>query len=108
MVKIILFCGSGISSSILAARMRESARKMHIELSVEAHPENGFEKYLNDADAVLLGPQIRYMHDKLKKICAEKRIPVDIISNTDYGMMKAENIINLVLRLIENNQESRI
>ncbi|MVX63241.1 PTS sugar transporter subunit IIB [Clostridium chromiireducens] len=108
MVKIILFCGAGISSSILATRMREAARKMHIELSVEAYPENGFEKYLNDADAVLLGPQVRYLHDKLKKICMEKRIPVDIISNTDYGMMKAENILNLVLRLIDNNKENHI
>ncbi|WP_297426967.1 PTS sugar transporter subunit IIB [Clostridium sp.] len=104
MFKIILFCGTGISSNMLAAKMRELMKKMKINSFVEAYSEIGFEKYLDKADVVLVGPQIRYLFPKFKKACDERGIPIDVISNADYGAINAENVINMALKMIENNK----
>lgn len=67
MKKIALFCSAGMSTSLLVTKMRKAAETKGIEVSIDAFAEATMTKKLEDVDAVLLGPQIKYLFNKAKK-----------------------------------------
>jgi PTS system cellobiose-specific IIB component len=101
MIKIVLFCASGMSTSMLISKIKSAAQTKGIEVSVDAYPEAQMTKYVPGADVVLLGPQIRYALQKAKKICNEKGVPLDVINPQDYGMMKGDKVLEQALKLIK-------
>lgn len=100
MTNIILFCAAGMSTSMLIAKIEKAAKARGLEVKVNAYPESQLNKYVEDADVVLIGPQIRYALAKIKKVCDEKNIPVEPINPQDYGMMNGEKVLDQALRLV--------
>ena len=72
MKRIALFCSAGMSTSLLVTKMQKSAEAKGLDISIDAYPEATMEKELDNVDVVLIGPQIKYLLKKLKKICDEK------------------------------------
>ena len=96
-MNILLVCAAGMSTSLLVNRMNEAAKTKGIEVQIEAHPIGSIEQYGNNADVILLGPQVRY---DLKKIQAEyPEKPVEVINMQDYGMMNGEKVLDHALEL---------
>lgn len=81
----LLVCATGMSTSLLVNRMKETAETKEIEFQIEAHPVGQIEKYGEAADDILLGPQVRYELKNVKKMFLDK--PVEIINMQDYGTM---------------------
>lgn len=63
----LLVCATGMSTSLLVNRMKETAETKEIEFQIEAHPVGQIEKYGEAADVILLGPQVRYELKNVKK-----------------------------------------
>ena len=42
---------------------------------------------------LLLGPQVQYMKNEVKKKTDEAGIPMDVINMMDYGMMKGDKVL---------------
>lgn len=101
MKKIALFCSAGMSTSLLVTKMRKAAETKGIEVSIDAFAEATMTKKLEDVDAVLLGPQIKYLFNKAKKKCDEKGIPIAVINTIDYGMMDGEKVLNQALEMMK-------
>ena len=101
MKRIALFCSAGMSTSLLVTKMQKSAKAKGIDISIDAYPEATMEKELDNVDAVLIGPQIKYLLKKLKKICDEKGVPISVINTMDYGMMDGEKVLNQALKMME-------
>ena len=101
MRRIALFCSAGMSTSLLVTKMKKAAEAKGIEVSIDAFPEATMDKELDDVDAVLIGPQIKYLLKKLKKICDEKGVPISVINTMDYGMMDGEKVLNQALKMME-------
>jgi len=101
MKKIALFCSAGMSTSLLVTKMQKAAEAKGIEVSIDAYPEATMEKELDNVDAVLIGPQIKYLLKKLKKMCDEKGVPISVINTMDYGMMDGEKVLNQALKMME-------
>lgn len=101
MKRIALFCSAGMSTSLLVTKMQKAAESKGIEVSIDAYPEATMEKELDNVDAVLIGPQIKYLLKKLKKICDEKGVPISVINTMDYGMMDGEKVLNQALKMME-------
>ena len=99
MIKIKLFCASGMSTSVLVNKMKEAAKAKGIEAEIAAFPEAQMDKHLDSMDVALLGPQVGYTLGKAKKLCEPKGIPVEIIPMVDYGMMNGAKVIELALKL---------
>lgn len=55
--------------------------------------------HLNEADILLLGPQIGYAKADFEK-AVEGRIPVTVIPMVDYGRMNAAKILDDVAALL--------
>ena len=99
MVRIMLACAGGMSTSLLMNKMKEEADNRGLEVSVEAIGEKTLEQHLGEFDVLLLGPQVRYVIPNVKKILAGK-IPFDVIDMRDYGMMNGANVLKRALEII--------
>ena len=99
MIRIKLFCASGMSTSVLVNKMKDAAKSKGIDAEIAAFPEAQMDKHLDSMDVALLGPQVGYTLGKAKKLCEPKGIPVEIIPMVDYGMMNGAKVIDLALKL---------
>ena len=69
MVKIMLVCSAGMSTSLLVNKMKEVAAKRGLEAEIWATSEvnSGAEFIRNPADVILVGPQVRYLLNAIKE-----------------------------------------
>ena len=98
MKKILLVCNAGMSTSMLVKKMQEAAKEMSIEASIEAKSLSDSKKEITEADIILLGPQIRYELDNVKKVAGTT--PVEAINMMDYGMMNGKKVLEHALSVI--------
>ena len=102
MKKILLCCAAGMSTSLLVNKMKEAAKEIELESKIWAVSVEDLQNNLKEgADVVLLGPQIRYRLNDVKKICSEKNIPSDVINMVDYGCMNGKKVLNFALGLMD-------
>ena len=99
MIRIMLCCASGMSTSLLVTRMLDYAKEKQINVHIEAHPVGEVESYGQDADVILLGPQVRFQLSHIKSRFPEK--PVEVIDMRDYGMMDGQKVLNHVLEMMK-------
>lgn len=101
MVRIKLFCASGMSTSVLVNKMKDAAKAKGVEAEIAAFPESQMDKHLETMDVALLGPQVGYRLSNAKALCDPKGIPVEVIPMVDYGMMNGAKVLDLALGLIK-------
>ena len=94
MKKIVLLCAAGMSTGMLVVKMKEAAAEMGYDCDINAYAVAEANEVTKDADIVLLGPQIRFQLDNIKKLCPD--IPVEAINIQDYGMMNGKNVLKTV------------
>lgn len=97
-MNIIMLCNLGMSTGILVKKLEEEAGKRGLEMTVHAYPMVELNDHLEEADAILLGPQIRFALDDVKKQAAD--IPVMAIAPQDFGMMNAANVLDQLMKLM--------
>lgn len=106
MKKIVLCCAAGMSTSMLVQRMQSEAQTRGLEIDVRAVPVAAFEAIIDEADVVLLGPQVRYELARLVEIAGPLGKTVAVIDMMDYGTMRGDNVLNKALELIGGAHES--
>lgn len=101
MVKIMLVCSAGMSTSLLVNKMKEVAAKRGLEAEIWATSEvnSGAEFIRNPADVILVGPQVRYLLNAIKER-TNNSVPVALIDMRTYGMMDGAKCIDQALKLI--------
>lgn len=97
---ITLICAGGLSTGMLMKKMKTTAEKKKIEVEIVAMSAQNFADYKKPTDVLLLGPQINYLYDDMKRNYEPKGIKVGIINITDYGMMNGEKVLNDALKLL--------
>ena len=98
MIKIVLLCAAGMSTSALVRKMKDAAKAENYECDISAHSVSEAKNYA-DADIILLGPQVRY---RLKEV--QGQLPgnkVEIIDMKDYGMMNGKGVLDNVRKVLE-------
>lgn len=101
MKRILLVCAMGMSTSILVNKMLKAAEEKGIEVKVWAMGNFEIEKQWQNADIILLGPQIRYLQKKLQKT-VEGAIPVEVIEMYDYAVANGEAVLEKALKSLDN------
>ena len=101
MLKILLCCSAGMSTSLLVTKMQAAAKEQGIECSIQAMAEGEVKNHEDEMDVLLLGPQVRYMLHQFEQDLESKSIPVDVIPMTDYGMMDGMKVLSLAENLME-------
>ena len=98
-MKLLLVCYAGMSTSMLAQRLVEEGEKRGLEVEVEAVPMTSLEEKVEDVDAVLLGPQVKFAEADARAAVGD-RAPLMVIAPQDFGMMRADNVLDQVQKLI--------
>ncbi len=104
MKKILLVCSAGMSTSLLVSKMKVSAKELGIDCTINAVAESELNDYDRDFDVLLLGPQVRFLFNKLKDRFSLEGVPVSVISTIDYGTMNGDKVLKYALDLMENKQ----
>lgn len=99
--RITLICSAGMSTSLLVTKMNTAAIKQGIEVKITAIAEVEMKEYWDKTDVLLLGPQVRFLLNKLKADGEKRGIPVDVINSVDYGMMNGEKVLNQALSMFK-------
>nr|WP_297279615.1 PTS sugar transporter subunit IIB [uncultured Butyricicoccus sp.] len=106
MKKIYLFCSAGMSTSMLASKMQETADAHNLPIKVAAYAHNKLGEILDSdrPDCILLGPQVKYMYDETVAQYGKEGIPIAVIDAGDYGMMNGEKVLKSAIKLIKQSK----
>ena len=97
---VLLICSQGASTSMLYKKISDYALSQGEELYVHATSLAAAPDIIEEADVVLIGPQIRYMLNKVKDMAIDK--PVEAIAMEAYGMMDGEKVYKQVMMMLED------
>lgn len=106
MMNILLCCSAGMSTSLLVTKMQKAAEGQGIEAVIHAVSASEVRNHVEQADVILLGPQIRYMLEDIKKIGEQYNIPVDTINQMHYGMCNGSEVLKHAQKLISGGGAS--
>lgn len=103
MKKVYLFCSAGMSTSMLASKMQKVADDHKLPIEVEAFPDGKIGQIINERhpDVILLGPQVKYRFDEISQKYGDTGIPIQVIDQTDYGMMDGEKVLKSAIKLMK-------
>lgn len=75
-VRVLLVCGSGASSGFMAANIRKAAAERGLEMSVVARGESEIENYVDEIDALMVGPHLAYILDEIDEYVGNHPVTV--------------------------------
>ena len=99
MIKIMLACSAGMSTSLLVTKMESAAKENGIESQIWAIPESTIQNEIEKCDVLLLGPQVRYVLPKAQEIARPYNIPVEVINMMDYGRCNGKAVLDRAVEL---------
>ena len=91
MIKMILACNAGMSTSILKFRLMNEFKRHGYQVLLAAVPISELDDYIADSHIILLAPQVRFFEKELKKSIS---LPIYVIDIADYGRMDATKIFS--------------
>lgn len=99
MKKIYLFCSAAMSTSLMAQRMQKVADANNLPVEVKAFSESQLEEvvYELNPDAILLGPQVKHIYEKVTEKFGHLGKPIFVIDANDYGTMNGERVLKKAL-----------
>lgn len=98
-MNILLVCSAGMSTSLLVQKMEKSALEKGIDTRIWAVSVDEAKANMDEADVMLLGPQVRYKLPQFKQLAEEKSVPIDVINPVDYGIMNGEKVLEFALNM---------
>ncbi|MBM7587517.1 PTS system cellobiose-specific IIB component [Bacillus pakistanensis] len=100
MNRILLACSSGMSTSLLVTKMEEHAKSIGDEVKIWAVGQDKAKLEMENADVVLIGPQMSFLKGELQKEADKYHIKVDVIDMMAYGMADGKKAYEQALSLI--------
>lgn len=102
-MNIVLCCSAGMSTSLLVSKMESSAKAQGIDCKIWAVGSTEVNQQMENenVDVLLLGPQVRFLLQKLKAAGEKKGIPVESINPMHYGLCNGEEVLKQAIKLIK-------
>lgn len=91
MKKILVCCSTGVSTSLLVAKMRREAEARGLDVDIEARPLSEAVARLSEADAVLLSPQVGFAQGSIQETCD---VPLAVIEPDAYARGDAAAVLD--------------
>lgn len=102
-MKILLVCAAGMSTSLVAEKMKKALGPDEQDWVIMAKEATEFENAVKEFDVVLLGPQVRFRKDEFSEIAQKYGVPVEVINTLDYGMCRGDAILNAAKEAFKKN-----
>lgn len=92
-LNVLLVCGSGASSGFMAANMRKAASKQGLEISIIARSESEIENYIDEIDALMVGPHLAYILDEVEEYIHGEDVKVILMKGEYYATLDGDKAI---------------
>lgn len=99
MLKVLLICSMGASTAVLCEKIKAAAKEENVDLEIWATALSMSGDEIGKADLILLGPQVRYMKNKVSKEADGK--PVEAIDMQTYGKLDGKKVFELIKEMRE-------
>ncbi|MGX7419530.1 PTS sugar transporter subunit IIB [Carnobacterium gallinarum] len=86
-LNVLLVCGSGASSGFMAANMRKAAKEKQLDMKISARSESEIENYIEEIDALMVGPHLAYILDEIDDLIHEFPIKVILMKKEYYATL---------------------
>lgn len=96
-LNVLLVCGSGASSGFMAANMRKAASKRGISVDIKARSESEIESYIDEIDALMVGPHLAYILDEVDEYIHEYSVKVILMKASYYSTLNGDEAIEHLL-----------
>ncbi|HWI60284.1 MAG TPA: PTS sugar transporter subunit IIB [Symbiobacteriaceae bacterium] len=100
MKRILLCCSAGMSTSLLVEKMKKAAQERQLDVEIEAIPVVEFDSKIDQADVVLIGPQVKYRWAQFKQVADAHQKPIEVIDMMAYGMVNGPKVLDQALALM--------
>lgn len=101
MIRVMLLCSAGMSTSLLVEKIKKAAAERAVELDITARSEAEAKNYIDQCQVILLGPQVRFLLASIQKLAEGKQVRVDTIANVSYGRMDGNAVLDQILELAD-------
>ena len=96
-LNVLLVCGSGASSGFMAANIRKAASSKGIELKITARGESEIENYIEEIDALMVGPHLAYILDEVEEFVGDAPVKVILMKPEYYATLDGEQALTHLL-----------
>jgi len=100
MKNILLVCNQGMSTSFLVEKMKTVAKNENLAIHIWAVSDAELNDNWEQADIILLGPQVGYLKANTEKVVQHSK-PVEVIDFVDYGRANGKAVLDKALKIIE-------
>ena len=104
MIRVLLVCGAGMSTSILVKKMQEANQNQEFVFkatdTTQAHLE------MLHCDVFLLAPHVGYLKEEYLKKCRAINLPFMVIDTLDYTRMDGGAVLEKIRELYGNHVQS--
>lgn len=100
MMKILLCCLAGVTSTLFATKLKEAASRKGVDATVWSASEHAVEYSKDLADVILVEPQLKGSVEAIQAMDPNK--PVILISDEDFKNFNAIKIFQMAYDAVNN------
>lgn len=82
---------------MLVERMKAYVNEEQLDVFVDAVPAEDINKIIDQADILLLGPQVNHMEEALKEKYKDSSVKISVVDSMDYGLMNGKKVLKEIL-----------
>lgn len=110
MIKILICCGGGFSSSALATKVQKEIieKNMQNQVSINFHPFTIANEVMKEYDILMACPHLKYTIPQFLKKHGQNCIPIYILPPKMYGTMNIEDVLEDAIDILNNFKTANI
>lgn len=94
-LNVVLACNGGVSTKTLCRKIHEAGISLGVDVVCDAFPVAVVGDHLDGVDAMLIGPQIKWMESQLRN--QYPTISIQVMDMRDYGTMNGQAILEKLM-----------
>lgn len=100
-LNVLLVCGSGASSGFMATNMRRAAVARGVEMDIKARSESEIENYVDEIDALMVGPHLAYILDEVEEYIGDNDVKVILMKPEYYSTLDGNKALDHLIAEME-------
>lgn len=109
-MKTLLVCAGGFSTTMMMEAMKKvvkDSEKLDIsDYPMEAIGVDKLERYINDYDVILVGPQLSHKYDFIKEEADKLHKPTVLLTSDIYGSMDGATVMKQAILAYRKNKKA--
>ena len=110
MIRILICCAGGFSSSAMAANVKKQIEQNGLgqQVAIDFSPLSGAPKVMQHFDVIVTCPHLRYQLKDFNEKAIKNQLPLYVLPPRMYGIMDVNEIYEDALDIVENFKKNPV